>query len=476
MKRNKIILSSLLLAAAGMASCDDEKQLTLDAPEVKLMESIVLEVSDVLPLPVGMDSTIVYTCSPEDAVDLTVVFSSSDESVATVSQDGTIHAIKPGEATITAQNPFGFDIYETSASVQVHVIPELIPVERIEIANTTQASEDGKIFVTDELQFEATVYPEDATYKRLVWSSADESIATVDENRLVVCHKEGEAKIYATSTDRSGIRGEFTFHINKFVTATNVSIKPLDGPVCLTLGAFPLEVTYEPAGATIGSVEWSTDDESVATVHRGVVSPRGFGSCNITAKCIENDLTVSVNVTVDPGWYIWDASNQWSWWETANEDAPDTRGDRTWHVEMKDPNGGKWGRNIRIKDISHQNPIIMRLKSYPVLAVRMTRLNGGVSKLDDAVANGFDAKRAKELNAGNGIDLGDGTQLLIYNLGANYEGVDEVGFRVFQFKITDIPNGNIDPLNAFYDVHWIRTFKSEDEAKTFAADQVAAGE
>ena len=118
----------------------------------------------------------------------------------------------------------------------------------------------------------------------------------------------------------------------------------------------------------------------------------------------------------------------------------------------------------------------MRLKSYPVLAVRMTRLNGGVSKLDDAVANGFDAKRARELNAGNGIDLGDGTQLLIYNLGANYEGVDEVGFRVFQFKITDIPNGNVDPLNAFYDVHWIRTFKSEDEAKTFAADQVAAGE
>ncbi len=139
---------------------------------------------------------------------------------------------------------------------------------------------------------------------------------------LLCATRKAKPKIYATSTDRSGIRGEFTFHINKFVTATNVSIKPLDGPVCLTLGAFPLEVTYEPTGATIGSVEWSTDDESVATVHRGVVSPRGFGSCNITAKCIENDLTVSVNVTVDPGWYIWDASNQWSWWETANEDAP----------------------------------------------------------------------------------------------------------------------------------------------------------
>ena len=223
-------------------------------------------------------------------------------------------------------------------------------------------------------------------------------------------------------------------------------------------------------------MEWTSDDESVATVHRGVVTPTGFGTCNITAKCIENEQMASVTVTVDPGWYIWDASNQWSWWEPANADAPDTRGDKAWRVEFKDPNGGKWGRNIRIRNISHQNPIIMRLKSYPVLAVRMTKLNGGVSKLDEAVANGFDAKRKKELNPGNGIDLGDGTQLLIYNLGANYEGIDEVGFRVFQFKITDIPNGNVDPSKAYYDVLWIRTFKSEDEAKNFANDQVAKGE
>lgn len=466
----------MLLAAAAFSACDDEKQLTLDAPMAKLMEEITLNVSEVLPMPVGMDSTISYTYGPEDVDDPTIVFKSSDESVATVDQDGTVHALKVGEAVITAENPFGFQIYNTQVSFQVQVIPELIKVEQINVVNTTQASEDGKIYVTDELQLEATVLPEDATYKRIVWSSADESIATVDENGKVICLKEGTAKIMATATDRTGVQGSISFTVNKFIGASKVAIKPLDGPVCWTLGAFPLEVTYEPTGATVGSVEWTSDDESVATVHRGVVSPTGFGSCNIIARCLDTDYTTSVTVTVEPGWYIWDASNQWNWWETANQDAPDTRGDKTWRVEFKDPNGGKWGRNIRVAGISHNNPMLMRLKNYPVLAVRMSKLNGGVSKLDDAVANGFDAKRAKELNPGNGIDLGDGTQLLIYNLGANYENVDLVGFRVFQFKITDIPYGNVDTDHAYYDIYWIRTFKSEDEAKAFANAQVAAGE
>lgn len=48
MKNSNIFLTGLLVAAVSLSACDDDKQLTLDAPEVKLMEEIKLEVSEVL--------------------------------------------------------------------------------------------------------------------------------------------------------------------------------------------------------------------------------------------------------------------------------------------------------------------------------------------------------------------------------------------------------------------------------------------
>lgn len=105
----------------------------------------------------------------------------------------------------------------------------------------------------------------------------------------------------------------------------------------------------------------------------------------------------------------------------------------------------------------------------------MTKLNGGNATLD-CVFDGYG--NAGNPNPKNGIDLGDGTQLLIYNLGAakNYAGVDQALFRIFQIKLADIPWANMTDATAFYDVYWIRTFKSEDDAKAFANEQVSRGE
>lgn len=470
------ILSLALLAGASVAftACDDDKELTLNAPDAKLLKEIKFEVSDILPLGVGMDSLLVWTSGPDDVDDPTVVFTSSNPDVATVDQTGKITALSVGEAQIVARAGFDFKVYDAEASVTVQVIPEVIKATSIEIRNTTPLGEDGIIYVTDELQLEANILPENHTYSNISWHSADENIATVDQNGMVKCVGAGTAKIYVLAHDHGTARGEFSFEIKPYIPAESVEITPLDGPICISRGPVALQVKYMPTGATLGSVEWSSSDESIATVHRGVVTPKAFGTVTITAKCIANDAMTSTEVTVEPGLWIWDAQNQWENWVTSNNDAPSTKGDKFWRVEFKNPNGGKWRRDIKV-DCSQSKPLTLSLKNYPVFAVRMTKLNGGNSTLDAVT---LEAGNAGNPNPKNGIDLGDGTQLLIYNLGTrpNFKDQDVLNFRVFQIKLADIPNENMTDATAFYNVYWLRMFKSEDEAKEFAQEQVARGE
>lgn len=122
------------LLALAMASCDDDKVYTTWYTEATVPSEITFEVSEILPLAVGMDSTLVYKVGPEEAKDLPIVFKSSDEKVATVDQDGTIHAVSLGEAVISAvPERLGFG---ATGTVTVKVIPEVIEVSEIQLENT----------------------------------------------------------------------------------------------------------------------------------------------------------------------------------------------------------------------------------------------------------------------------------------------------------------------------------------------------
>ena len=216
-----------------------------------------------------------------------------------------------------------------------------------------------------------------------------------------------------------------------------------------------------------------SDNEEVASVHRGTVTPHGFGTCNIIATCIENGESTSVQVTVEPGFYVWDAETGFPNCLSNNEKPEIVDG--KWHLPIAPPNpGGKWRRDFKV-DCSANNPLVMYPKEYPVFAVRMTKINGGNATgdfVDVALGN------ASNPNPKNGIDLGDGTQLLIYNLGTrpNYVNATVLNFRVFQVKIADIPYDNFPLDRPWYDIYWMRTFKSEAEAQAFANEQVLRGE
>lgn len=455
------------LAAAGlMTACDDEKIYTTDFTEAFPVTQITFDVSDELPLAVGMDSTLNYTVGPELATNKDIIFSSSNPEVATVDQKGTIHAVALGTATITAVPPIGFG---ADAAVYVTVIPEIIKAQEVIITNNTLPGEDGFFYESDELQLSCEILPADHTYDRVTWSSADESVATVDQNGLVTCVKEGDATIYCYTNDHSGTFGKYQFHVYKLIGVERIEIMPVTEELCISAGTYKLDVTYYPEGATVGSVTWESSNEMVATVRRGVLTLKGFGTTTITASA-PSGFAVSIQVTVASGWYIWDASNQWGNWSAGNV----VKGAVNFHVPLPDSKGGKWRNDLKYS-CSADSPLCLDWATYPVLAVRVFNLaTGGNNSLDavDAISG---------INSGNlraqRVELSDGSALLMWDAAAKYNNA-YTEMRIFQLKIADIPNDRYssnDLANAYYDVRWFRTFKSADEAQAFANAEIANG-
>ena len=124
----------------------------------------------------------------EEATYKGVVWSSADEGIVTISADGIITAVDYGTTIVTAtaeSNP------EVSATCDVTVV--YVPVTSISISQTTATLEGG-----ESVKLEATVN-EDASNKNIIWTSANESVATVKTDGTVVGLHIGTTTITGTS-------------------------------------------------------------------------------------------------------------------------------------------------------------------------------------------------------------------------------------------------------------------------------------
>ena len=135
------------------------------------------------------------TVLPADASQ-ELMWTSSDESVATVSQSGLVSAVAFGHAVITATTIDGTDL---SASCDVTVLP-VQQAESIQLNVTTAGLNEGST-----LQLTATVLPGNCDIKTVIWASNNPSVATVDSNGLVTTHSVGTATITAITTDGSNL-------------------------------------------------------------------------------------------------------------------------------------------------------------------------------------------------------------------------------------------------------------------------------
>ena len=149
--------------------------ISLDKPEIK-------------DLKIGETVKLTATVEPENATDQTVTWSTSDEEVVSVDQEGNVTGVAAGTATITATAG------EMSATCEITVI---IPVEGIKLSY----SEVG-LFEGTSHKLVATVEPSNATDSTVTWTSSNEEVATVEAGEVKAI-AEGEAIITATAGEKT---------------------------------------------------------------------------------------------------------------------------------------------------------------------------------------------------------------------------------------------------------------------------------
>ena len=137
---------------------------------------------------------------------------------------------------------------------------------------------------------EIKLTPANATNKSVTWVSSNTSIVTVTDG-VVVGVAPGSTEIIAKS-------GNYTdkCQVTVVVSATSVSLDLTE----LTLSpgeTATLKATVLPEDST-DEVEWSSSDETVATVQNGVVTAVAEGEATITAKAGEKTATCSVKVEI----------------------------------------------------------------------------------------------------------------------------------------------------------------------------------
>lgn len=217
---------------------------------------------------------------------LTLAWTSSDESVATVDETGTVTAIAAGEAEITAA------VKDTEMQ-DVCVITVKVSAKELKVPDTLEV----KLNDTDETAIEAKCEPKDASNISFDFASSDEEVATVDKDGKVKVLKAGECDITTTLLQDGEKVTEKTTHVKAFYEVESITLDSNEGK--LTVGnSHTIKATVAPDEvAAETTIEWSSSNEKVATVDsNGKVTAVSSGNATITATAGKESANYEVTV------------------------------------------------------------------------------------------------------------------------------------------------------------------------------------
>ena len=213
---------------------------------------------------------------PANADIKSVTYGSSNPDVAIVSSTGLITARKAGAATITVTAKDGSG---KSASCAVIVKQ---PVTGIQI------SPNGYTLVKGDVkQLSATVKPDDASNKEVIWTSSNPAVAAVAADGRVTAVNEGSCFITATSKDNASIKASCTIVVGTPVTSVSLTPQTASMKTGETIMLF---ASVLPTNASNKGVTWSWESKDGASIilTNGAVKAMKAGTVTVTAKAADN--------------------------------------------------------------------------------------------------------------------------------------------------------------------------------------------
>lgn len=278
MKKTYDLLGLFLFLATCFSSCSDEQDII--NPTVQYIQLSELKKT----MSVGDVDQLTATVLPENAIDKTVEWKSSDTNIATIDTYGNIAALAEGKVKISAK------ANNVTALCDLRIEP--VAVDSIILNVSSKKMSEGETF-----QLTATLLPENATYKEITWLSSDENIATVNQTGIVKAIRKGNVTITAVSSNKTKAD---SCHVIIVGNDPLISIPKLN---LIKNDMATLEVVL-PVRLDGKSIEWNSSQESIATVTVdennscfAIVKAVGIGSTQIVAN-IEGGESVTSFVTV----------------------------------------------------------------------------------------------------------------------------------------------------------------------------------
>ena len=230
------------------------------------------------------DFQLTATIAPLNFTDA-VVWTSSNEEVAAVSDTGYVEICGVGTAVITV----------TAGNVKAVckiTVPQLI--DWIEFDEDEIELKAGETY-----QLKPYISPSDATNKKLKYTSSDTKVAEVSASGLVTAKSEGEAKIRAAATDGSDEYAVCYVTVTGKAKVTGITLDRTSAEVKRG-EKLTLNVTVSPSYASNKKVVWKSANTKIATVDaNGSVTAKAPGRTKITVTSAENSsYQASCTVTV----------------------------------------------------------------------------------------------------------------------------------------------------------------------------------